>query len=177
MANNPQSRPKLPTHITDARGRKVTQLDPVAMHLMRRHDMIEADVLRSIANEKGVRIAPLERIWLIAGIVADLLIGVLLIQSVFTGDFATAPYARSAAMVYFAAVPWIPWFRAKYIRFGSIAKAMLKYVRCPHCGYDLRGLPEDNGDSATVCPECGCAWQLGDKEPHVAASSDPDSRG
>jgi hypothetical protein len=163
--------------ITDARGRKVTQLDPVALHLMRRHDIIEADVLRSIANEKGVRIAPLGRLWLIGGIVVDLLIGGLVLQSVITGDFATAPYARIAAMIYFAAVPWIPWFRAKYLRFASIAPAMLKHGRCPHCGYDLRELPADEEDGATICPECGCVWKVGGEEPQVSSSSGDDRRG
>jgi transcription initiation factor TFIIIB Brf1 subunit/transcription initiation factor TFIIB len=37
---------------------------------------------------------------------------------------------------------------------------MLKHLRCPHCGYDLRGLAADPEDGATVCPECGCAWRL-----------------
>ena len=35
---------------------------------------------------------------------------------------------------------------------------MLQHRRCPHCGYDLRGLPPDPHDRAVVCPECGCAW-------------------
>ena len=37
---------------------------------------------------------------------------------------------------------------------------MLQHRRCPHCGYDLRLLPDDCSDGATVCPECGCAWKL-----------------
>ena len=39
--------------IADARGRRVTQLDPVAMHLLRRHDVIDAGTLRAIAEEIG----------------------------------------------------------------------------------------------------------------------------
>ena len=31
---------------------------------------------------------------------------------------------------------------------------------CPNCGYDLRLLPVDSVDGATVCPECGRAWKL-----------------
>ena len=34
---------------TDARGRKVTQLDPVAMHLLMRHDTIPPEPLREFA--------------------------------------------------------------------------------------------------------------------------------
>ena len=37
---------------------------------------------------------------------------------------------------------------------------MLQHLRCPHCGYDLRLLPTDPKDGASVCPECGCAWRL-----------------
>ncbi len=37
---------------------------------------------------------------------------------------------------------------------------MLKHHRCPQCGYDIRLLPADAADGATVCPECGCAWRL-----------------
>ena len=29
-----------------------------------------------------------------------------------------------------------------------------------NAGYDLRQLPVDPEDRATVCPECGCAWIL-----------------
>ncbi len=44
---------------------------------------------------------------------------------------------------------------------GRVSAALLKHVHCPHCGYDLRMLPVDPEDGATVCPECGCAWKLG----------------
>jgi ribosomal protein S27AE len=37
---------------------------------------------------------------------------------------------------------------------------MLEHRRCPHCGYDLRGLPDESNDGATICPECGSAWIL-----------------
>ena len=47
--------------IKDARGRSVTQLDPVAMYLLGQHEVIEADVLRAIAHQKGVRITGKER--------------------------------------------------------------------------------------------------------------------
>ena len=46
--------------------------------------------------------------------------------------------------------------------FGNVMAAMLKHLRCPHCGYDIRELPVDPKDGATVCPECGCAWKLAD---------------
>lgn len=46
-------------------------------------------------------------------------------------------------------------------RYASrVSAVMLEHLRCPHCGYDLRLLPADPADGATVCPECGCAWRL-----------------
>jgi hypothetical protein len=146
--------------IKDARGRRVTQLDPVALHLLRRHDVIEADVLRAIVHEKGVRIGGKERASLIVGVVGLLTIGGFFIRSLLVESFGAAPYARSSAVVYFALMPWCVWMYVKRSRVGKIAAAMLKYCRCPHCGYDLRMLPVDLEDGATLCPECGCAWRL-----------------
>lgn len=146
--------------IKDARRRSVTQLDPVALHLLRQHDVIDADVLRAIAHEKGVRITGGERVSLIVGVVAVLLVVGLIIQSLIAGDFGNAPFARTSSLLMFCGLAWLYWIRAKWARFGHVAAAMLKYSRCPHCGYDLRRLPTDPGDGATVCPECGCAWRL-----------------
>jgi hypothetical protein len=150
--------------ITDARGRKVTQLDPVAIYLLHQHDVIEAEVARAIANEKGVRIARGERVSLVLGVVAVLLVVGLIIQSLIVGDFGDAPLARTSSLLLFCVLTWVYWIRAKYNRFGKIAAAMLKYSRCPHCGYDLRMLPADPEDGATICPECGCAWKLEHRE-------------
>jgi hypothetical protein len=49
---------------------------------------------------------------------------------------------------------------------------MLKHRRCPHCGYDLRLLPIDSNDGATVCPECGCAWSLDGGDVREATATD-----
>lgn len=146
--------------IRDARGRKVTQLDPVTMHLLRRHDVIEAGVLRAIVGEKGVRITARERASLIVGIVGLLLIGGLFITELILGGLTDAPYAKHASVAFFALLPWVFWFNIKRSRFGKIAAAMLKHGRCPHCGYDLKNLPIDDSDGATVCPECGCGWRM-----------------
>jgi len=55
--------------------------------------------------------------------------------------------------------PFAFWIGTRQVRFKRIAGVMLRHLRCPHCGYDLRLLPTDPADGATVCPECGCAWQ------------------
>jgi hypothetical protein len=146
--------------IKDARGRKVTQVDPIALSLLRQHNVIDAETLHAIANEKGVRIAAGERAALIGGLCGAFLVISLFTYALMTGDIRNAPYAKSAGLLYLCSLPWIIWYGIKKKRFGKVATAMLKRSRCPHCGYDLRMLPVDPQDGATVCPECGCAWIL-----------------
>lgn len=52
------------------------------------------------------------------------------------------------------------WLVSARVRFKRIRNIILKHSRYPHCGHDLRLLPTDPEDGATVCPECGCAWRL-----------------
>jgi hypothetical protein len=160
MSKQESPPPQQAGRIKDARGRRVTQLDPVATYVLRQCCVIEADVLRAIAHEKGVRIAGKERVSLILGVVGVLTVAGLLVQSIIAGDFGSEPWARTSSLAFFCFLPWLTWNRLKQSRFGKIAAAMLKYSRCPHCGYDLRLLPTDPQDGATVCPECGCAWRL-----------------
>ena len=169
-------------HITDARGRKVTQIDPVALHLMRRHDVIPAENLSGIA----AAIDPLEvkrRPWL--ALLTP--IWILLWYAAFFGYFRIFNRWRGwdpvliafATFYFFFPIAWLcfGYFRARRARWERIRRIMLQHRHCPHCGYDIRGLTPDERDGATVCPECGCAWKTDDQEPHVAASSGPDSRG
>ena len=67
---------------------------------------------------------------------------------------------RTGPTLYLLVWPFIVWGGMKRGRWGKIPAAMLKYFRCPHCGYDLRGLRVDSEDGTTACPECGCAWRL-----------------
>ncbi len=165
--------------IKDARGRKVTQLDPVAAYLLRQHDVIEADVLRAIAHEKGVRITRKERVSLIVGVGGlVIVVGLFLYSLLLKKDFGSAPLARTASLFYFCLPPWLVWHALKRSRFGKVAGVMLMYLRCPHCGYDLRLLPTDSEDGATVCPECGSAWMLKGSRPadapdNAASGSQP----
>jgi hypothetical protein len=148
--------------IKDARGRSVTQLDPIGMYLLRQHEVIDADVLRDIAHERGVRITAKERAGLIVGVVSALLVIGLFTHGFFTGDLYGATYAKSASLIFMCTIPWIIWRSIRHARFSQVTTVMLKYSRCPHCGYDLRLLPPDSTDGTTVCPECGCAWRLED---------------
>jgi hypothetical protein len=70
----------------------------------------------------------------------------------------------------------IPWIANRQARFSRIRGAMLKNKRCPHCGYNLYGLPAAPDDSATVCPECGSAWRLKEAEMIPAAQARPGRR-
>jgi hypothetical protein len=160
MAEEQSLRRQQAGRITDARGRRVKQLDPVAMYLLRQHSTVDADVLHSIAHERGVRITGKERALLILGIVCALLVIGLFTHGAVTGDLRDAPLAKSSSLIFMCSIPWIVWYSIKRVRFGKVAAAMLKYLRCPHCGYDLRLLRTDPKDGATVCPECGCAWKL-----------------
>lgn len=151
-------------HIRDERGRKVTQLDPIEMRLLLKHDVIDANTLRKVADEIGSGLE--DRIrkalpFLVVGIsiIAIALIIQIIVYSL-SGNMQRIFSARNIALanVWFFII--VIWTRAKQARFGRIRKIMLKYLRCPHCGYDLRKLPVDSDDGATVCPECGCAWKL-----------------
>ena len=50
--------------------------------------------------------------------------------------------------------------QVKRARLKHACGILLKHLRRAHCGYDLRGLPVDEKDSATVCPACGRGWRL-----------------
>ena len=149
----------------DARGRPVTLLDPYALHLLRRHDVMEAEPLRETANELGPGVSKWgRRVYWIGFAVGLYSVGSAVFQR-----------SRSAAGLRFAGIGdviillfFVIFFGgfflylrgARQARMKRVRDVMLKHLRCPHCGYDIRRLPTDAVDGATVCPECGCAWDL-----------------
>lgn len=146
--------------IKDARGRTITQLDPVAIYLLRKHDWLEAGVLQAIVREKGVAVTGVERVLLGVTVIGALLVIGFFSYEGLTGGIRDAPVAKFSSLIFLCSIPFVAWYRLKLLRFGKVAAAMLKYTRCPHCGYDIHGLPVDAHDGATICPECGCAWLL-----------------
>ncbi len=97
---------------------------------------------------------------LISGVCcAVFVVGFFFTEAIISG-LQDAPYAKLSGLFYPCFCPWVICFAIKRKRFDNVTEAMLKYSRCPHCGYDLRMLPVDPEDGATVCPECGCAWEL-----------------
>jgi hypothetical protein len=143
----------------------VSQLDPVAMHLLRQNHMIAPEDLCRIAveiDEREVKRRP--RALLAAPILVvgwyAMFFGYFHFFSRWRGwdpvliAFATLYFIFPFGRVYYG------FRKARRARWAQIREVMLKYLHCPHCGYDIRGLTCDPGDGATLCPECGCAWQL-----------------
>ena len=155
--------------IQDARGRRVTQLDPVTMRLLRQHDVIPAQTLRKLAEEIGVGWPWLVRLTFLV-MLAFLIIllvatGVHLGRDVVLGSARFSAFAETLSYLIPPLIGLLMiWFVSARVRFTRICKIILKYRHCPHCGYDLRLLPTDPEDGATVCPECGCAWRLDSRQ-------------
>ena len=153
----------------DARGRSVTTLDPITMNLLRQTDVIPAETLRALADEIGVGWSRRVRtLFLIAVVCLGLfLLGTVLgiiADTIKAGRFSGPPMPMLVVLPSVWVGPWVIWMGAKAARLKRIRRVMLKHLRCPHCGYDLRMLPTDPKDGATVCPECGSAWKLGNSE-------------
>ncbi len=154
--------------IRDARARHVSQLDPVALRLLARHDVIPAEPLREIAEALDPGEVKKRWVGLIKGLLGVLIFAVL--GTIYLKYFSRGGMARWRDPVWlmiFASniigPPIAIYFRYRFVkraRHERICRVMLEYLRCPHCGYDLRGLPSDPADGATVCPECGCAWMM-----------------
>jgi len=160
MSDAARSRARREKHIKDARGRRVTQLDPVALHILQRNEPIEREVLASIVSEKGIRMTRLEKGAMILSLVLLAALIVTVIIKLLGGESWGHLVRRMVPTFYLFIWPFIVWGGTRASRFGKTAPAMLKHRRCPHCGYDIRGLPAGENDGATVCPECGCAWKL-----------------
>jgi hypothetical protein len=163
-----EKQPRSPGHprrIRDDRGRKVTQLDPVSMHVLRQSDVIDTETLHQMKAEIGVGWPRLVRL---AFFVAIAFIGICLVaigvffftDVVFGGGNLGAFAERLWYLVPTPICPLMIWFVSAQVRFKRIRSVMIGHGRCPHCGYDLAHLPADPTDGATVCPECGCAWKL-----------------
>ena len=141
------------------------QLDPVMMRLFHQHDVIPAETLCKLAEEIGVGWPKLVRltffVMLVALIVYFLTTGVYLLTDLVSGNAGLDAFRERLSLLIPALAGLLSiWFVSARVRFKRIRGILLKHSRCPHCGYDLRLLPSDPADGATVCPECGCAWRL-----------------
>jgi len=134
------------------------------MHLAHRPGIIPADVLREVALEIGFGAARGVRIAFAAWIVCSLsLVIALAILLTRLSNGVITPRRFAVSLVPYCGVFTVFiafWTGARNNRHKRIRQVMLVHRRCPHCRYDIRGLPIDPTDGATVCPECGCAWKL-----------------
>ena len=151
--------------IKDARGRPVSRLDPVKLHLLNQRSIIPAETLRSMVDEimPGARRQRLI-LALISTFTFLFIVGGTIIYfsyfSTWTGFDPVSVTIHVIQGLVILAGPLLAFriARAKYA--SRVASVMLEHRHCPHCGYDIRGLPVDPRDGATVCPECGFAWRL-----------------
>ena len=153
MADRDQSKSKHAGRVKDFRGRAVTLIDPFVMHKLRRYDTIPADSLSRIV---------FSYVWSMAL--------VILTAAHFLkwgGGYPVNPRELRLWIVLlsiFVVNCGLVWYFSRRTRLKRVCRILLQYLRCPHCGYDLRMLPTDVADGATVCPECGSAWQFVNKE-------------
>jgi hypothetical protein len=150
----------------DARGRSVTMLDPVSLHVLHRHEVIEPDALERIVEDLEPGTARIRR-WMIVIVpvcVAAVVLGIAALYCV--SDPSARKDLVSTLMNPAISLPGViggvvaPWIAARQARFKKLRGVMLLHRRCPHCGYNLFGLQPAPEDHATVCPECGSAWLL-----------------
>ena len=154
--------------IIDDRNRKVELLNPFRLYFSGRDDVIEQPVLKSIIDagaDGGSKKLQLSLLFAGAFFIAMALFAFLpeyratrdLKHSL--GEAVRSPIVYFSLGYGFLVIPW-QLQAERRIRRRHITKALLERRRCAHCGYNLDGLETDADDSATVCPECACAWKL-----------------
>jgi hypothetical protein len=163
MTDRDQAKSKRVGHVKDARGQLVALIDPFMMHKLRRHSTIPADSLDKIARDLGSG-WPKQGVWIFSYVWSVAF--VVLVAAHFIkwgGGLSVHPRELRLWIVLlslFVVNCGLVWYFSRRVRLKRVCQILLRHLRCPHCGYDLRLLPTDPEDGATVCPECGCAWQL-----------------
>jgi hypothetical protein len=154
------------------RGRLVSFLDPYELNLLRRYDVIPAETLQLIADKVSFGLPKWQRrgylacVFTFLACIVFLVIWKLIRQSGIDA-LERVLWPINIAVFGLGAVQF--WRSGRRARAKHTCAVMLAHQRCPHCGYDLRLLPTDPADGATVCPECGCAWRLEDAQIDRAA--------
>jgi hypothetical protein len=151
--------------VKDARGRTVSRLDPVKLDLLGRRSPVPPKTLRSMTDQimPGARRQRLFQALSVASSVLLIIGGNFVYFHYFSVWKGLDPVGTTIYIVQAAVIvtgPLLAFRMAKSRYAGRIVSVMLTHRHCPHCGYDLRGLPSDARDGATICPECGCAWRL-----------------
>jgi hypothetical protein len=152
--------------IKDARGRLVIQLDPVKMHIFNQDSLIPAETLQAMVDEILPGASRKRLIQVVSVVLGFLFVvgGNIIYFRYFSTWRGLDPVNTTIYAIQIVVLLSGPIIAFRIARTGyasCVAAVMLKHLRCPHCAYDLRLLPTDPKDGATVCPECGCAWHLG----------------
>lgn len=152
----------------DARGRRVTILDPGVDWLLGRDDQIDKATLDRIMTDLGVEARRSRRIILggMAFVVALIIIAGVLIGVDVAKEGPSARqdllqslvYTGPAVFIMFVAGVATPIMIARRKRLAGAQAAMLRHGHCPHCGYRIAETPKDPKTGHAVCPECGSAW-------------------
>ena len=151
----------------DARGREVRVISPLRMRLLGRYEVIEREALNAILED----ITPGFRRNLVFAIIIltltfVLAVGGIVVDCILEGPAAWQDLFDTMKTMFPIWIPClvggvlVPWLATRQVRRKRTIAALLKHHRCLHCGYDLRNLPVDSFDGATICPECACAWQF-----------------
>ncbi len=151
--------------IKDARGRPVSRLDPVKLHLLNLPSIIPADALRPMVDQimPGARRQRLIQVLSVALGFLVVVGGTIIYFRYFSVWKGFDPVNVTIYIIQVVVIllgPFLAFRMARAQYAGRVASVMVKHLHCPHCGYDIRGLRTDSRDGATVCPECGCAWRL-----------------
>lgn len=153
----------------DLRGRAYAPLDPLKLQTMQQYDVIDAETLAAIVDDLAPDSSRRLRLFVYA--LSSCLIGSLIL-AIFFGGFFYFASGRSPMEFFQPRLLWltnllIPSFcvilvgyavRLRVRRARQTPLVMLRYKRCPCCGYNLTGLQPDSDDRAIVCAECGHAW-------------------
>ena len=147
----------------DARGRVVKLIDPLPLHTLGRHDVIDREALDAIVEELepgAGRKRNLLFIGLAFGVLCLIGLGVLLsMEGRPAWDDLVSTLLNPAIMAAVVGGVVAPVVAARQERMRRVCRVMLRHQRCPHCGYGLTGVPAHD-DGTTVCPECACAWRI-----------------
>jgi len=150
--------------LKDARGRWVTQLDPVRLHLLNQRTPIPDETLHAMVDEllpgaKRKRLIQVLALVLGFGVVVG---GNVIYFTYFSSWKGLDPVNTTIYVIQFVVLmsgPLLAFRMARREYAHRVAGVMLRHRHCPHCGYDIRHLPVGD-DATTVCPECGSVWRL-----------------
>jgi hypothetical protein len=151
--------------VEDARGRRCRLIDPLALHLLRRHDVIEAPVLEEIVDD----IAPGQSGRLAVAVGTGATLAMVLAAGQFLyhrmkggwgGVDGPSLIIWTLQLGFCFGLAVVVWREGRAAGRRRALAVLLGRRRCAQCGFDLAGSPADPTDGATVCPECGAAWRL-----------------